>query len=44
MNGDVHINQKHHNYVDALKGKKGWGEGDYVSNNKTSIEHYLDAI
>jgi hypothetical protein len=31
--GDIRVNQKHNDYVTALQGKKGWGEGDYISKN-----------
>lgn len=31
VNGDVNVNKKHNAYVDALSGKRGWGEGDYIS-------------
>ena len=41
INGDVNVNKYHNGYVDALQGKKGWGEGEYVNQHKSISDYYL---
>lgn len=41
VNGDLTINERHNSYVDALSNKKGWGPGDYTSQYKSSLDHYV---
>jgi hypothetical protein len=42
INGDVSVNRKHNAYVDALSGKKGWGDGLYKQQHQSKIEYYYN--
>lgn len=42
--GDIQVNKKHNDYVDALKNKRGWGDGEYQSAHQGKIDHYLNTV